>query len=274
MLNMNELVGTHDIVFITLDTLRFDVAEREMIGGRLPVLNQFIDRWEPRHSPANFTYAAHHAFFAGFFPSPIDNPAAPRPLAVNFNGSRSISENTKCFNASSIVEGLANENYQTVCIGGVGFFNKQTPLSNVLPGMFAESYWEESMGVTDRHSTQNQVNQVIAYLENCASSDETKPIFLFLNISAIHQPNYFYVEGSEKSNGDDDLDSHAAALRYVDSQLKPLFEAFKHRRNTLFFICSDHGTTYGEDGYTGHRLAHENVWLVPYAEFIQERVSC
>ena len=33
-------------------------------------------------------------------------------------------------------------------------------------------------------------------------------------------------------------------------------------------ICSDHGTAYGEDGYTGHRLAHPVVWEVPYAEFI------
>ena len=30
-------------------------------------------------------------------------------------------------------------------------------------------------------------------------------------------------------------------------------------------ICSDHGTAYGEDGYTGHRLAHPVVWDVPYA---------
>jgi hypothetical protein len=31
--------------------------------------------------------------------------------------------------------------------------------------------------------------------------------------------------------------------------------------------CSDHGTAYGEDGHHGHRLAHEVVWTVPYAEF-------
>ena len=36
----------------------------------------------------------------------------------------------------------------------------------------------------------------------------------------------------------------------------------------LVVICSDHGTAYGEDGYTGHRLAHPVVWDVPYAEFV------
>ena len=38
-------------------------------------------------------------------------------------------------------------------------------------------------------------------------------------------------------------------------------------------VCSDHGTAYGEDGFTGHRLAHPVVWDVPYAEFILEEVS-
>ncbi|RYZ80354.1 MAG: metalloenzyme domain-containing protein, partial [Proteobacteria bacterium] len=33
-------------------------------------------------------------------------------------------------------------------------------------------------------------------------------------------------------------------------------------------ICSDHGTTYGEDGFHGHRVAHPQVWNVPYAEFV------
>ena len=36
----------------------------------------------------------------------------------------------------------------------------------------------------------------------------------------------------------------------------------------LAVVCSDHGTAYGEDGYTGHRLAHPVVWEVPYAEFV------
>jgi hypothetical protein len=33
-------------------------------------------------------------------------------------------------------------------------------------------------------------------------------------------------------------------------------------------ICSDHGTAYGEGGHTGHRIAHEVVWTVPYAETV------
>ncbi len=45
-INMHEIVGTHDVVLITLDTLRFDVAEH----GKLPVL---IPRELARHLRAS-----------------------------------------------------------------------------------------------------------------------------------------------------------------------------------------------------------------------------
>ncbi len=32
----------------------------------------------------------------------------------------------------------------------------------------------------------------------------------------------------------------------------------------------NHGTAYGDDGYTGHRLGHPSVWTVPYAHFFLE----
>jgi hypothetical protein len=33
-------------------------------------------------------------------------------------------------------------------------------------------------------------------------------------------------------------------------------------------MCSDHGTAYGEDGHHGHRVGHDVVWTVPYAQFV------
>ena len=86
-----------------------------------------------------------------------------------------------------------------------------------------------------------------------------------MNVSALHQPNHFYLNDL---GGSDNLESHAAALRYVDSQLPPLWETLRDRAPLFGIICSDHGTTYGEDGYQGHRIAHPHVWTVPYAEFL------
>lgn len=156
------------------------------------------------------------------------------------------------------MSGLAAKGYHTVCVGGVGFFNKLNPLGNVLPSMFAESYWSPEIGVTCPNSTENQITIAQSILQR------PEKIFLFINISALHQPNCFYLPGTTT----DSLESHAAALEYVDRHLDKLWNALRQRGSTFCILCSDHGTTYGDDGYTGHRLSHPAVWTVPYAEFI------
>ncbi|MCK6552259.1 metalloenzyme domain-containing protein, partial [Myxococcota bacterium] len=58
MIDVNTLVGSHDVLFLTLDTLRFDVARDLLAQGRTPNLARLVGVWEERHSPATFTYAA------------------------------------------------------------------------------------------------------------------------------------------------------------------------------------------------------------------------
>ncbi|QDE67991.1 metalloenzyme domain-containing protein [Myxococcus xanthus] len=262
-MDMNAVVGTHDLLFITLDTLRFDVAEALAAQGRTPNLSALLPggQWEQRHSPASFTYAAHHAFFAGFLPTPATPGLHPRLFSMRFEGSETTASDTCVLDAPDLVTGLAGRGYHTVCIGGVGFFNKRNPLGNVLPGLFAESHWSSELGVTDARSTEHQVALAVQRLE---ALPREQRVFLFINVSALHQPNRHYVPGATQ----DSRESHAAALAYVDSQLPPLFAALRRRGPAFCIVCSDHGTTYGEDGFTGHRLAHPVVWTVPYAEFL------
>ena len=78
------------MLFVTLDTLRYDVAA-ELRRGRADA--------QPRAGccpagggsggtrPASFTYAAHHAFFAGFLPTPATPGPHPRLFAAAFPGS-------------------------------------------------------------------------------------------------------------------------------------------------------------------------------------------
>jgi hypothetical protein len=260
--DMNQLCRSHDVLLLVLDTLRFDVAQTEWRARRTPNFVRLLPGgWEERHSPGSFTYAAHQAFFAGFLPTPA-TPDIPhtRLFAARFAGSETTGPGTKVFDAPDIITGWRTEGWRTICIGGVGFFNRQTPLSRVLPGLFEEAYWETRFGVTERESTRHQFEFTADLLK---TSD--RPTFLFLNVSALHQPNYFYLQ----SQGPDTLESHAAALRYVDAQLPILIQALKQRQRPTFCIfTSDHGTTYGEDGWTGHRLAHPLVWTVPYGETI------
>jgi hypothetical protein len=263
MIDAGALIGTHDVLLMTIDTLRYDVARDAIRSGRTPNLSAVLPGgdWERRHSPASFTYAAHQAFFAGFLPTPIAPGKHPRPFAVRFPGSETIIEQTCVLDAPDIVSGLAGFGYHTICIGGVGFFNKQSPLGNVLPGLFAESHWGPELGVTDPRSTENQVALAVDRLEALPID---RRVLLFLNVSAVHQPNRFYLEGAVE----DSIATHAAALAYVDRCLPLLFDAFRRRGPALVIACSDHGTAYGESGYRGHRLGHPVVWTVPYAEFV------
>jgi hypothetical protein len=262
VLNVNHLIGSHDLLLLTFDTLRYDVAKSLFDRGRLPHLAQLMPQgWEERHSPGSFTYAAHQAIFAGFFPTPALPGNHPRPFALSFAGSTTIAPETCVLEASSIPEGLVTRGYRTICIGGVGFFNLQNPLGCVLPNLFQERYWSPALGVTDPHSTENQVALACDRLKAIPAQQR---VFLFINLSALHQPNYFYKPGCHM----DSIETHAAALEYIDRSLVPLWQCLGDRAPTYAILCSDHGTTYGEDGYNGHRCAHPVVWTVPYAEFI------
>jgi hypothetical protein len=262
----HALVGTHDVLFVTLDTLRHDAACLALERGLTPNLGRLLPgaRWELRHSPGSFTFSAHQAFFAGFLPTPARPGRHERLFALAFPGSETTGTRTCVLEAPDIVTGLRACGYYALGAGGVGFFNELTPLGRVLPSLFDEHRWCDAFGVTDPASTEHQV----AWLcERIASVDPSRRLFTFLNVSAIHQPNRHYLEGADQ----DGIASQIAALAYVDGALPPLLEALCSRAAVLAIICSDHGTAYGEDGYVGHRLGHPVVWEVPYAEMVLPR---
>ncbi|MFJ4769980.1 STM4013/SEN3800 family hydrolase [Streptomyces uncialis] len=262
---MNAVVGRDDLLLVTLDTLRYDVAVELAQAGRLPNLARHLPGggWEKRHAPGSFTYASHQAMFAGFLPTPASPGPHPRLFAARFAGSETTERRTYVYDTPDLVSGLARDGYRTVCVGGVGFFNKRGALGDVLPGMFQESHWEPGFGVASPSSFEEQVacaERVVAGLP------PERRLFLFLNVSALHQPNWFHLPGATRAAGDSRR-THAAALEYVDLHIGRLFAAMSSRRRCFAIVCSDHGTAYGDDGFTGHRLGHDVVWTVPYAHF-------
>ena len=68
-IDVRNTLGTHDVLFITLDTLRYDVAEATLAQGLTPNFEHILPGgvWERRHSPSSFTYGAHQAFFCRLF---------------------------------------------------------------------------------------------------------------------------------------------------------------------------------------------------------------
>ncbi|GGJ24248.1 STM4013/SEN3800 family hydrolase [Deinococcus roseus] len=257
MLNVRAMIGTHDVFMITLDSLRFDVAEK----AQLPHLKKHFSAWEKRHSPASFTYAAHHAFFSGFLPTPARPGRHPRLFAARFQGSETTHPETFVFEEATLPEALAARGYRTVCIGGVGFFNQETPLGQVLPGLFQESHWSRDMGVTRRHSTQAQIRVALNVLREQPADQR---LFLFLNLSATHRPTHIFHPELQQ----DSAETQQAALEQAENHLVELLEAQDARGPALVIITSDHGEAFGEEGFHGHRLGHEVVWTVPYAECV------
>lgn len=268
--DMNRIVGSMDILWICLDTLRYDVAVQEEAAGTTPVLNRY-GTWEKCQAPGNFTYPSHHAMFAGFLPcayeikNQADRELLFYPTAIGLR--RKVPEGAYAFAGSTVMEGLAQDGYETWCVGGVSFFDKRSDIGKVFPGYFQKSYWNPSFACPVKESTKNQVDFILKKLD--AAPLEPK-IFLYLNVDAIHYPNYFYLEGEKH----DSLSTHAAALRYADEQLGRLLDAWEQKRGNAFVICfSDHGTCYGEDGCRFHGIHHPMVDTVPYKHFFLAK-SC
>lgn len=101
-------------------------------------------------------------------------------------------------------------------------------------------------------------------LEALRAQPRGERLFLFMNVSATHTPHFGYLAGATE----DTWESQCAALSYADGQLGRLFAALPEHGPWLVIMCADHGEAYGEDGHTGHGIAHPAVWSVPYAEVL------
>lgn len=269
---MNQVVGNCHIVFLCLDALRYDVAKEEEDKGTTPVLSTH-GSWIKCQAPGNFTYPAHQTMFAGFFPCVSDAKNHRQRIQLffpeNVGMGRKAPEGAYGFRQENFIKALEEEGYTTCCIGGVSFFDKRSGLGSVLPVYFQQSFWKPAFAPVVPESTENQVDFAVRWLSE--QQDHSK-IFLYMNISAIHYPNYFYLGQNDgrlpvPAYGRDTRESHAAALRYVDSRLERLFAALKERGKTFVICCSDHGTCYGEDGCYSHGINHPMVNTVPYQHF-------
>ncbi|MFC5719963.1 STM4013/SEN3800 family hydrolase [Streptomyces gamaensis] len=263
MINGNEVIPSHHVLFITFDSLRYDVARAVLHGGRSPNLERVLPDglWEERRTQGTFTFPAHMSFFAGFLPVP-SGPARPsRLLACYSLRGTTIRKRTYVFNAPDIVTGFAGLGYRTVCVGGVGFFSSRTKLGRVMPSLFQESHWSPDTGTDEPDSTRHQVDIALTVL---AQQPTAQRLFLFVNVSATHTPTHVYLPGEIE----DSWESQCAALSYADGHLGRLLDALPDHGPWLVLLCADHGEAFGEDGYTGHGIAHPSVWTVPYAETV------
>jgi len=260
VISFKAAFGRRDFFLLTLDALRYDVAEQTLAAGRAPHLAKLLDgQLERRHTPSTFTYPAHQSFFAGFFPTPTTPGPHTRSIALRFPGAQSLSVDTLVLDGACIVTALQQAGYRTICVGGTNFFNPRSALGTVLPKPFDEAHWSHEMGVTSPHASRLQFALAA---ERLAAVPSTQRAFVFVNASATHPPTRIFVKGAVQES----VATQIAALSELDRHLPVLLDGFRARGGAVGIVCSDHGTCFGEDGWLGHRVAHESVWNVPYAE--------
>ena len=155
--------------------------------------------------------------------------------------------------APDLVSGLRGLGYHTACIGGVAFFDGKTHLGRVLPALFDESHWGPEMSVTAVDSTRSQVERARAIVER---QPATSPLFLFVNVSAVHPPTHAYLHGARR----DSVETQRAALvcRQSAPATSPSCRACSPERPRWHPVL-DHGTTFGDDGTWGTGW-HPAVW--------------
>ena len=122
MINVAGLIGTHDIVFITLDTLRYDVAVDALERGRTPQLSKRLPSgsWKLRHTRQLYLRGP-----SGMYEFP-STPARPgqhaRLFAARFAGSETTTGHTAVFDAAEWA--MRRWMWRVQPFGGVGSSTK------------------------------------------------------------------------------------------------------------------------------------------------------
>lgn len=254
--------GTN-ILFVTLDSLRYDVAQAAYDNDRTPHLASLLPAggWERRQTPGTFTLPAHVAFFSGFLPKLPQPEQPPRLWECRPPAFKKPHPSTFVFDAPNLLEGLVQHDYRTVCIGGVTYFSSETPLGSTLPEMFQEDHWRPEFCSPESDSTRHQVDQALEVADWYATR---QPLFLFVNVSATHVPHGHYLGESTDTRA-----SQRAALTYADPHLARLINTLTGRQRWLIIMCADHGDAYGDDGYHGRGIAHPSVMNVPFTTMVR-----
>jgi hypothetical protein len=283
-----------DVVFVTLDSCRFDVA----LSARLPVLSS-LSCLIKAETPGTYTLPAHVAFFNGFLPSPVDGPiliggtrfdavwrsAAARPapsldVAIPFDG-------------RTLMEYYEQRGFRVIGAGGVPFFDPGNQL-NLLPGLFPEFRYfglvREPGGSAPPLEYERSGSLALAHAgELAAMCLASRRFFLFVNCASTHIP---YTVPAVRLTAEDRelidrlrrlhqlkratagyppltpaeagrlLGLQRAALEWADERIGALLRELRGRE-PLVVACADHGEEFGEGGRYGHAHPHESVTTVP-----------
>ena len=111
-----------DVLFISLDSCRYDTFEAAYLGGTVPNLAGVA----PLHraqAPSHFTYGSHAAFWMGFTPGvegcgdPLLNPKVGKLFRMAFSGHQSRDQQGFSLDGANVIDGFRRLGYRTIGSG-------------------------------------------------------------------------------------------------------------------------------------------------------------
>ncbi len=263
------MVESNSVLFITLDSCRFDIFFSASESSAIPNLSS-IGPLHKAQSPSYFTYGSHAAFWMGFTPGvassplPMLNPKVGKIFRMAFAGHVGNQSEGFQLEGPNIIEGFRRSGYRTIGTGAVDWFNPATETGAVLGHPFDRFYFPGNTW-----SLSSQLNWIDTELEMV---DAAQPVFVFLNVGETHVP-YWYQDAPWSARpspciafGGDACDSRESArrqracLEWVDTQLAFLLQYFFA---STILVCADHGDCWGEDGLWEHGISHPATLTVP-----------
>jgi len=267
--NSLQISMPDNVLLLTYDSCRLDVMQ----AAQTPVLDSFAVV-RSAQSPANFTYAAHLAFFAGILPNCNDEIAYYNRFSKQLMGLTDMGETNVVKDSliqlqsdRSLIHAFRAAGYQTVGAGAMNWFRQAT-----LTDAFSKFLF-----------TGTNANSQIDFL--FSEIDLTCPFFGFINFGETHYP-YSYEgktdhcrvdvrarrmtwppkqQGSTVGKDCPAFQHQVRAAEYLDTRLPRLFSGLPD--NTIVILCADHGEAFGEDGFWGHGVNHQVILEVPLAIF-------
>ena len=258
-----------NVLFITLDSCRYDTFAAAHADGAIPHLTQ-VGALHCAQAPSYFTYGSHAAFWMGFTPGraeleePMLNPKAGKLFRMAFAGHVGSEEGGFQLQGANVIEGFRRKGYRTIGSGAVDWFDPSSCTGAVLGAPFERFHFAGN--------TWSLASQLSWIDHELAQTPQDQPVFVFLNVGETHVPYWHDAApwprrpspciafGGEACNAKESARRQRACLEWVDCRLASLLKRFE-QGTTL--VCADHGDCWGEDGLWEHGISHPATLTVP-----------
>jgi hypothetical protein len=254
-----------DVLLLTLDSCRFDTFR----SAQTPFLDR-VGQLHRAQAPSYFTFGSHAAIWMGFTPGlsrstrPWLNPKSGKLFRMANAGSPDREPAPFPLQGANLIEGFRQLGYRTIGSGAVAWFDPDTPTGAVLGAPFDVFHF-----AGNTWSLPEQLTWIDQQLQQIPSSQSC---FLFLNVGETHVPYWHQGAawprwpspcipfGGAQCSARESRRRQLGCLEWVDRQLAPLLERFRHG---TILVCADHGDCWGEDGLWEHGISHPATLTVP-----------